>query len=55
MSYKNYVQPGLKLRPRTALERKIHSLLITLSLLGAQAILDQTSMLQRTVSVISSI
>jgi hypothetical protein len=36
MSYKNYVQPGLKLRPRTAprWERKIHCLLITLSLLG---------------------
>jgi hypothetical protein len=37
MSYKNYVQPGLKLRPRTAprWSAKFTLYLITLSLLGA--------------------
>ncbi|HXQ39330.1 MAG TPA: carboxypeptidase regulatory-like domain-containing protein, partial [Anaerolineales bacterium] len=52
MSYQNYVQPGLRLRLRTAQRWTVRfALFITLSLAGTQAVLAQTSVLQGTVSV----
>src|SRR6266498_1777488 len=55
MSYQNNVQPTSRLRLRTARRWTLRfALFITLSLMGTQAVLAQTSMLQGTVSVSST-
>src|SRR3954470_16331554 len=55
MSYRNHVQPTSRLRPDTARRWMVgFALFIILSLMGTQAVLAQTSMLQGTVSVSST-